>query len=480
MTWTERLLSLLRPIVYLAANPVTLLGAVLTTSAAFTLIGFWAFEIISGEPTHPYAGIFLFLILPGFFVAGLVLMPVGELWQRRRLSQAGKLPSVFPKLDLNAPFLRNAALLVLIATTLNVVILATATYKGVHHMDSVQFCGTACHTVMQPEYTAYVDSPHSRVACVQCHIGPGADWFVRSKLSGTRQVFAVALETYSRPIPSPVEHLRPARETCEQCHWPQKFHGDKLVVRRHYLDDEANTEEVTVLMLRIGGEGTDGHVGIHGRHLDPERPIEYLGLDGRREIPKVFHREENGELTEFVTPEAAESPERLAQAERRVMDCMDCHNRPSHSFALPEPEVDEAIAAGGISRELPYVRREAVRLLREEYPDRDTAVARIKEGLQAFYQAEYPGIWRERPGQVQAAASRVADIYLRNVFPKMNVTWGSYPNHIGHEGFPGCFRCHDDRHESADGRVIAQDCDTCHAVLAMQEEAPPILEELGL
>ena len=120
----------------------------------------------------------------------------------------------YPKIDLRSPYLRRALLLVGLLTFVNFAIMGAASYKGVEYMDSAQFCGQTCHTVMSPEFTAYVNSPHSRVACVECHIGPGAPWFVKAKISGVRQVFAVTLKTYSRPIPSPVHELRPARDTC--------------------------------------------------------------------------------------------------------------------------------------------------------------------------------------------------------------------------------------------------------------------------
>jgi nitrate/TMAO reductase-like tetraheme cytochrome c subunit len=346
----------LRPVFFLGHNGVTLLGAVLTTSAGLTMVGFWMLEVLQLRPVHPYAGIVLFLVLPGVFVAGLMLMPLGVLWRRRRLRAAGQLPPSYPAVDLQAPIVRSAILLVAGATALNVMILSTASYKAVEHMDSVAFCGTACHSVMAPEYTAYLDSPHSRVTCVQCHIGSGASWFVRSKLSGTRQVFAAAFDTHSRPIPSPVKHLRPARETCEQCHWPQKFHGDKLVVRTKYAEDEKNTPSTTVLVLKIGGKGGRGGVGIHGRHLDPAAPISYVTTDERRQgIPRVSPVV-GGRTVEYVAADVPTTPEALAAAERRVMDCMDCHNRPSHTFELPERAVDRAMAEAQVSPELPYVK----------------------------------------------------------------------------------------------------------------------------
>ena len=263
---------------HLGNNWVTLLGAVLTTSSGITLLAFWVVELSTHRPLHPYAGIALVLILPAIFVLGLVLMPVGALVRRHRLRTKGELPSVWPRIDLQATAVRRAIVLVVAATIVNVTMLGAATYRGVEYMDSNQFCGLTCHKVMAPEYGAFIESTHSRVGCVQCHIGPGAGWFVQSKLSGVRQVFAVAFGTYSRPIPSPVHQLRPARETCEQCHWPQRFAGDKLLVRTKFADDEKSTPQVTVLLLKIGGQaGTD--VRGHPRSSPEYRGADHLRLD---------------------------------------------------------------------------------------------------------------------------------------------------------------------------------------------------------
>lgn len=494
MQLPRRLTDWIRPVVYLGTNALTLLGAILTTSAGITLVGFWAREIFGGAPVHPYAGIILFLVLPGIFALGLVLMPAGILWRWRRLRRRGALPETWPPVEISRPGLRNAVVLVAVATMANVAILGTGTYRGVEYMDSSQFCGMTCHKVMAPEYAAYVGSPHSRVSCVECHIGPGASWFVRSKLSGVRQVFAVARGTYSRPIPSPVRELRPARETCEQCHWPRKFVGDKLLVRTKHADDEANTPLVTVLLMKIGGHGSRGAAGIHGRHLDDTERIRYVSTDRRQVIPSVTYLDDAGKMVEYVSEDAAGKAPAAgaggaaqptggpggAGEERRTMDCMDCHNRPTHAFDLPERAVDRALADGAISRALPFVRKKAVELLRAEYADRDVASRELGEGLADFYRREYPQVHETRRAEITAAADRVREIYLRNIFPNMKVTWGTYPNNLGHEDFPGCFRCHDDKHKSRDGRVITQDCNACHAVLAMDEPNPKVLTDLGL
>jgi len=477
----DRLRALGRVAFHLGGNWLTLLGAILTTSSGVTLVAFWVLEVSSSRPLHPYAGIALVLILPGVFLFGLLLMPLGAVLHRRRLRKRGELPLEWPRVDVQAPVVRNAIVLVALATVVNVAMLGASTYHGVEYMDSNQFCGLTCHKVMAPEYGAFLDSPHSRVGCVQCHIGPGAGWFVQSKLSGVRQVFAVALGTYSRPIPSPVHQLRPARETCEQCHWPQRFSGDKLLVRTKFADDEKSTESKTVLLLKIGGRAGNGSVGIHGRHLNPEERISYVSTDGRREvIPKVTYREDDGSLVDYVSGEVKLTPADLAKGEVRKMDCIDCHNRPSHVFEMPERAVDRAIEQGRVSRELPYIKKKAVELLRVEYPDRATAERQIGEGLAAFYRSSYPEIYKRHRTLLETTSGEVKAIYLRNVYPDMKLTWGSHPNHIGHEDSIGCFRCHDESHQAPNGKTITQDCNACHTILAQDETNPKILADLGL
>lgn len=475
------LASRLRRAAFFARNPLSLLGAVLTTSSGLTMTGFWLIELMQERPVHPYIGILLFLVLPGVFGLGLALMPIGILLRRRKLTAAGALPAEYPVLSFQEPELRKVLTLIAALSIANVVILGTASYRGVGYMDSTQFCGLTCHTVMAPEYAAYLNSPHSRIACTECHIGEGAGWFVRSKLSGTRQLFAVAFKTYSRPIPSPVEHLRPARETCEQCHWPQRFVGDRLLVHIKYAEDEKNTPTTTVLSLKIGGSRLGGGVGIHGRHLDGESRISYVAVDARRQvIPSVSYLDDNGKTVDFVSTEVKTTPEQLAAGERRAMDCIDCHNRPTHVFELPDRALDRAIADGAISPELPFVKKKGLELLRVEYPDGATGRRRIEDGLVEYYKQEQPQAYASHRALVDTAARQLALIYSRNVFPEMKLTWGTHPNNIGHEDFLGCFRCHDENHKSKDGRAITQDCDACHTILALEETNPKILEDLGL
>jgi hypothetical protein len=470
-----------RLLYYLSQNAVSLIGVVLTTSSAVTLIAFWIYDFLLPGPPHPYVGILLFLVLPALFLLGLVLIPIGILLHRRTLRAAGELPETFPAVDLQMPRVRNTLLFISLATLLNILIFTFASYQGVSYMDSTAFCGQTCHTVMTPEFTAYQNSPHARVECVDCHIGPGAGWFVRSKLSGLRQVFAVAFHTYSRPIPSPVKYLRPARETCEHCHWPQHFSGDKFFVKTSYKDNEKNTAMTTALVMKIGGRASSGSVGIHGRHLDEGSRIHYISTDARRQvIPVVYYTDDKGKTVEYVSTDIKVSKQELEKGEKRTMDCIDCHNRPTHAFELPENAVDLRMSRGLINPELPYIHKKAVEMLKADYPNREAAGRQIVEGIEDYYRTTYPEVYNGKRALVEQSADNVAKIYLRNVFPDMSVSWGAHPNNLGHNDSPGCFRCHDGSHVSADGQAISNDCTACHNLLAVQEENPKILVDLGL
>jgi hypothetical protein len=330
-------------------------------------------------------------------------------------------------------------------------------------MDSTTFCGKTCHTVMIPEYTAYQNSPHARVECVQCHIGPGAEWLVKSKLSGVRQVFAVALNTYERPIPAPVENLRPARETCEACHWPQKYGEDKLRILPSFGDDETNTAKKTVLLMRVGV--------IHRAHLRDGLEVRYAPKDRKRqEIGWVEVRDRTGrhEVYNNGSPEPS--------GETRLMDCVDCHNRPTHAYEMPESALNRALSAGLVSPGLPFAKKTGLELLKTA-----SSGDAVMAGFEDFYRKNNAGMYASRKEEVIRSARALRAIYDRNIFPDMKVTWGTYPNNIGHQEFPGCFRCHDDSHATKDGlKKISQDCSTCHSMLAMEEPSPKVLSDLGV
>jgi hypothetical protein len=467
----------LSPIVHLCNNWISLAGVVIVTTATI----FWLFLLpttLRGEPRSPYVGILAFLTVPVPFFTGLVLIPLGMWIKRKREGRRSIYPPEFPPLNWHNAELRKLAYFFGGTTLLNILIASQLAYGAVNYMDSVTFCGQTCHTVMQPEYTAYQNSPHSRVECVKCHIGPGAGWFVRSKLSGVGQVFAVTFNTYPRPIPTPVHNLRPARETCETCHWPQRYAEDRIKIIPKYADDEANTLTKTVLLMKIGG-GNHG-IGIHGTHLGKghgDVVIRYGHSDEARQVIPWVEYEVNGKKTVYATADAKPDGAGLTM---REMDCMDCHNRPSHSFDLPERAVDKAMNAGTIASNLPFAKKQAVDILKMPYKTREEAAQKIPAAFADYYQKNQPAVWAQRQSDVIAAGKEVLAIWDRNVFPDMNITWGKYPVNIGHTDYPGCFRCHDGNHSDKAGNSITQDCNACHNLLSMEEANPKVLTDLGI
>lgn len=455
-------------------NIISLVG-VLAAIASFVLIVSLIVVQILGYEGGPYLGILTYLVFPALFLFGLLLVPVGLWWQRRREKKAagGVLP--LPVIDLNSPKTRGQIAVAVLGALIATIVLAGATYKGVHVMESTEFCGQACHTVMQPEATAHARSPHSKVACAECHIGAGADWFVKSKISGSWQLIAVTLDLYPKPIPSPVHNLRPARDTCEECHTPTKFTGDRLKVRTHFDSDEANTQLKTVLMVHVGGQKGKTASGIHW-HVGEGVSIRYLGDAKREKIYDVELTNPDGTKKLFKAPEAAP-----AGTQWRNMDCVDCHNRPTHIYRDPDTEVNSALDDGRIDTSLPFVKREAMRILQVAYPSHEAARAGIATEVEKFYRENYPQVLAERASAVTQAGKALGDIYCWNVFPQMKVTWNTYPDHIGHESSPGCFRCHDNKHIAKVGdkdEKIGKKCSTCHNLVAEDEAEPEALKAL--
>jgi hypothetical protein len=459
------------PLIYFSDNWISLCGVVLVTTAGLA----WMFllpVLLSAAHANPYLGLLTYIALPAAFFGGLALIPLG-IWWRRRSDPLGRRQSVqFPPLDWHHPELRKLATFVAITTGLNLLIGTQLTYRAVEHMHSVSFCGQTCHTPMTPEFTAYLSGSHNHVECATCHVGPGAQAFVESKWNGAGQLISLIQNSYSRPIATPVRHLRPAREICLGCHSGRPAGGAKLRVIRDFSEDEANSPASTVLMLNLGDakRGT----GIHGAHLAEGVTIRYGSDEKRTTIAWVERRSQSG-IQRFTSDATLQGP-----VVEREMDCLDCHNRPAHTFEVPARAVNQALDRGDLPSDLPFVKREALRLMQAAYPTREQGMVAIRAKLAGFYTQTYPQLARLRNNQIERSGQVIADIYGRNVFPDMKVSWGTYPNHIGHTDSLGCFRCHDDGHKDAQGKAIAQDCGVCHQVLAVQEPQPKVLAELGL
>jgi len=448
-----------------AKNMTSLIGATIALISFFMIIFLFVIAtFFSGQPI--YLGLVTYILLPGIMIIGLIIIPIG-MWKTSR-KKAGK-DTYWPFVDLNDKRHRNALLIFVSGTAVFFLMSAVGSYEAFHYTESVEFCGTMCHNVMKPEYTAYQHSSHARVACAECHIGSGADWFVKSKLSGLYQVYAVIADVYPTPIATPIANLRPARETCEQCHWPQKFYSNKLHVERHYLNDEENTEWDIYLNMKIGAVHSARGLeeGIHW-HINPDVKIEYVSTHEKlQEIPWVRYTNlKTGEVTVYNDEDNPLEEGALDSLEIKMMDCMDCHNRPSHSYKPPAFFVNEAITAGKIPEDLPEIKSLTMQISAEEFTSSDTAAMYIESTINEFYEEDYPEIVEEQPELIEQAIAGFKEQYFSNIFPEMQVRWSAYPNNIGHVEFDGCFRCHNDLHSSEDGKVISRDCNLCHSISA--------------
>jgi nitrate/TMAO reductase-like tetraheme cytochrome c subunit len=467
----ERKISLIR-------NPVSLIGAALAATSLATIAFLFFVNFVSVRPS-PYIGVLLFMVAPAFLILGLLLILLGLLLERRRRRKGkpGVIPR-FPRIDLNLPAQRNAFTFFVSCAAVFVLISAMGSYRSYEFTDSVQFCGQTCHTVMQPEYTTYLQSPHARVECVECHVGPGAGWYVHSKLSGSYQVYAAIFHKYPRPIPTPVANLRPAQQTCEQCHWPRKFYGAQLKVFYHYGDDEKNTPRQIRMLINTGGAqpNTGLPAGIHW-HMNIENRITYIATDAQHQvIPWVQSRDMQGRTAVYMAKDSSLTPQQIAKATKHLMDCIDCHDRPSHIFTPPDRSVDDSLLAGRLDRSLPFIKQQGVLALTKSYNTTDEALRGIAADIQRFYSTKYADVYASRGTPIQAAIADIQHIYQSTIFPYMKVDWRTHPNNIGHFYTPGCFRCHDGQHVSSDGKVIPKDCNTCHTVLAQLQSGVPLIK----
>jgi len=440
----------------LVAHPVALTGAALTTVSAVLFLVSLGLELF-GFHTSPYLGILTFLALPAAFVVGLLLIPFGAWLERRRLARGG-IPTPWPSFDLNQPQARRTVFLIGVLTIVNVTIVALAAARSVEYVDSVGFCGGVCHTPMQPESVAHRGGPHARVSCASCHVGPGAGGFVEAKMGGVRRLIAFVRGNYARPVAAPVHDLPSTSGTCENCHDPRAWVGDRLRRVPVFGDDEAVSDQTEVLTILAGGGGwaRGGPQGAHW-HASPDHRVEYVAADARRDrIPWVRVVGRDGKTRDFAGGGA--DPAKVPAGERRVMDCVDCHNRVGHPIAISTARaVDEALASGRLPA-LPFMRRDAVAALdaAAKAPEGASASARLIAGY-----AGRPGVAAGDPRLARAAAGLEA-IAAGNVFPAMKVGFASYPNRMSHTDDQGCFRCHDEEHKAADGQAISQDCERCH------------------
>ncbi len=451
-------------------NLVSLTGVILAIGAAGLMIAFLAMEEIVGS-SNPYAGL-VYFTFPAMFALALLLVLFGALRTRRRRHMHGQEESPLPTIDFNDSHHRLKFIFFGAAIMVFLLIISITAIKGYEYTESTAFCGKLCHTVMDPEHTAWENSPHARVKCSECHIGSGAKWFVKTKLAGIKQLWAVLVHSYPTPIETPVANLRPARETCQECHWPEKFYSERNKVFYHFASDEKNSPREIDLLLKTGGAPKAPNAdGIHW-HIGSE--VYYQARDNKRQdVPYIRVKGKDGKITEYIDTDKPLAKNEISGNKQRQMDCIDCHNRPTHIFRSPSQEMDENFVSGRIDPSLPYIKKTAVELLSKPYKTRAEAFKAIENGITGYYLQNYPSISVSKTDAVKKAVKEVQDIYARDFFPEMKTAWNTHPDNIGHFYSPGCFRCHDGKHKSSDGRVISKDCNLCHQLTGQKQENIP-------
>ena len=463
-------------------NYVSFAGAVLVAASLASIILLFLIELTKAAD-NPYLGIVTYVILPTFLILGLVIILAGMLLERRRrrLRPESEI-TPYPKIDLNDPRQRRVAFSLVGASFIFIFMSAFGSYRAYEYSESVEFCGTTCHSVMKPEHVAFKAASHARIRCVDCHVGHGAESYARSKLNGARQLYSLAFNKYSKPINTPVHNMRPANETCEQCHWPSKFYGAQLKTFNHYAYDEKNSLRQTRMLISVGGGNPDTGIvaGIHW-HMNLANEVSYIATDTHRQvIPWILVKDRQGNVTEYYDRARPLSPEQVLMAEKRRMDCIDCHNRPAHIYLPPDVAVDQSFAAGRMEPSLPYLKRETIASLNQSYATEDEAVSKIASSLESFYRTNYSEVYGERRDAIKSAISETQRIYKTYFFPEMKTNWETHPNNIGHLYSSGCFRCHDGEHVSNTGKVISNDCSICHTVLSDSARPTSALRTLSI
>lgn len=448
-------------------NYISFAGMALVAASLTSILLLFVIDI-TDETDNPYTVLVTYILLPSVLVFGLFLMLAGALWERRRRRRSPDSPiTAYPVLDLNDPARRRTFIVFVCLALAFLFMSAFGSYRAFEYTESVAFCGQQCHTVMNPEFVAYNASPHARVRCVECHVGGGPEWYVRSKFNGMHQLYAVTFRTYSKPIQTPIHNMRPANETCGKCHWSEKFIGDQLKVFNHYGYDENNTLNQTRMILKTGGGSPEGGPtgGIHW-HMNIANEVTYVATDDKRQnIPWVRLKDASGTVTEYQIKDGGLSARQIEESSKRRMDCIDCHNRPTHIYLSPNQAVDQSFAASKLDPSLPFLKAKAVEVLAKPYDTNQEAVSTIASDIQTYYRTEHAGIYSQKTQAINNAVAEIQRIYQTYFFPEMKTDWKAHINNIGHYNAQGCFRCHDGQHFSREGKVIRNDCSICHTTI---------------
>ncbi|MBK8857895.1 MAG: NapC/NirT family cytochrome c [Opitutaceae bacterium] len=445
-------------------NWISAIGAVLAVGALFSFL-FLAWMDLTGKGNNPYLGIFTYIVAPGFLIAGLATMFFGAWAQRRWALKHTSMPDKW-RLDFSKPAQRRRVILFGVAAVGFLMLSAFGSYQSYHVAESNAFCGEVCHKAMTPEYVTYQRGSHARVDCVDCHIGSGAVWFVKAKINGAHQLIAYTLTDYERPIATPLKNLRPAQDICEKCHWPEKFHGNVEMVFDHFLSDRKNTAYTARMLMHVNTSKPGSPPGGIHWHVNENEKVEYFATDEKRQdIPwmRVTNLKDNS-VRVFRTEDFKDEPD---PARIRVMDCMDCHNRPAHVFPTANDAVEKSMAAGTLSLKLPNIKRVAVQAMTQDKLTTDAEAPRL---IEEFMRAKYKD--PAQAAELPAAIAEVQRIFSVSIFADRKADWRVYPNNIGHKDWPGCFRCHDNQHKTETGLTVnGSDCTSCHSILSQGKGA---------
>ncbi len=460
----------------LARNYISFVGLAISLSALVSLSLLFLLEL-TGSTDQPYLGLLIYILFPGILIFGLFIVAVGMYFERRRRRKyAEGTIAEYPVLDLNDPRRRRSLIVFMVFSFIFLFVSAFGAYHAYEFTESVTFCGQICHEVMAPEFVSYGTAPHAQVKCVECHVGGGAEWYARSKFSGVRQLVKVTFNSFDRPIQTPVHNMRPARDTCAKCHWPEKYHGEQLRVFTDYGYDENSTMSETKLLVKVGGGSPEtGQVsGIHW-HMNLANEITYISADERRQdIPWVQLKDGKGNVTVYTREGSGLTESQITAAEKKKMDCIDCHSRPAHIYQTPNNAVDLAIQANKLDRSLPFLKKTAVEVLTKDYKTTEEALAAISDGFHNYYRVNHEGIYNEKRPAINSSVAELKRIYRTYFFPEMKTDWRSHINNIGHFNTQGCFRCHDGKHRSPQGKLIRNECNICHITISQNYKGTPV------
>ena len=453
-------------------NPLTVAGSVIAVFNLGLMVFLLIVDFLAKRP-RPYSDLIILLILPLFILIGIAFIILGIVRQRRR--QKTGLPTEEQRLfvlDFNNEKQRRLVVLLSIGFIFLTLLYSFAMFKGYEFVESVPFCGRVCHTVMGPEFRAHAFSYHGEVECSACHVGSGTQYFVLSKLRGTKELYDLLSNTFPRPIPVPVRDLRPSKDTCQTCHGPRYAFTENLQGRKYYLSDTKNTEWEIGLLFKIGaGRVLTDKPPIMHWHYAVARQIEYATADPKREvIPWIRAIGFDGKARIYRAQGGNTSGKEPLPEQKRVMDCIDCHNRIGHEYYPPDRILNVLLSLKLVDPLLPDIKSTAVQALGGNYSSREAARSGIKDAIMEFYQKKYSDVATLKKAELERVIVTLQDLYDRNYDPIMKVSWKNFPSQKGHMYSPGCFRCHDGKHKSDDGAVLSKDCNLCHLLVRKQME----------